>query len=104
MKNYRKALKYAGAVILAATLGACASTRTQESAGEYVDNSAITTKVKSALLNDKHIKSLPINVKTYKGVVQLSGFVDDRSQANRASAIARRVEGVRAVQNDLVVK
>lgn len=99
-----KSIKYIGACLLALTLSACASTKIQESTGEYVDNAAVTAKVKAALLNDKRVKSLPINVKTYKGTVQLSGFVDDRTQANRAEAIARRVEGVQDVQNDLIVK
>ncbi len=96
--------KYLGISIIAIALGACASTKTQESTAEYVDNSAVTAKVKTVLINDQRIQSLPIKVKSYKGVVQLSGFVDDRTQAKRAEALARQVEGVKEVQNDLIVK
>jgi len=104
MKTLNNALKYLGIALFSLGLSACASTKTQESTGEYIDNSAITANVKAAFLKDKYIKSLPINVKTYKGEVQLSGFVDDRTQAVRAESIAQRVEGVHSVQNDLIVK
>ncbi len=95
-----------GLVLLAliATLGACTSTRTHESTGQYVDDSVITTKVKALLAADDFLKSFQIGVKTYKGTVQLSGFVDSRQAADKAGEIARGVEGVRSVQNDLIVK
>lgn len=82
----------------------CASTSTQESTGQMVDSTAITGKVKTAFLKDKSIKSLDIKVKTYKNVVQLSGFVDNTYQKRRAEQIARSVEGVESVTNSLVIK
>lgn len=85
-------------------LSSCASTPTSESTGQLIDNSAITAKVKAALLNDPNVSSYPIKVKTYKGTVQLSGFVDNTTQAKRAENVARSVRGVQAVENDLLVK
>ena len=77
---------------------------THESAGRYMDDSAITTKVKSKILADQKLKGFDVKVKTYKGVVQLSGFVDSPRQARRAVEIAQRVDGVRKVENNLTVK
>ncbi len=91
-------------LMFVATFGACASTRTQESAGEYVDDSVITTKVKSLLAGDDFLKSFQISVETYKGAVQLSGFVNSRQAVDKASQITRSVKGVRSVKNDLIVK
>jgi len=82
----------------------CASSRTHESTGEYIDDSVITTKVKAALLNDSSLKSFQIGVETYKGVVQLSGFVDSGDVRRRAGAVASGVQGVSRVKNDLIVK
>lgn len=82
----------------------CVGSHTQESMGEYVDDSVITTKVKYALLADPVVKSLDISVETFKGVVQLSGFVNDNEQARRAVQITRSVNGVRSVKNSLIVK
>lgn len=82
----------------------CASTRTSESAGEYIDNSVITTKVKAAIFDDPSLKSFQISVKTYKDVVQLSGFVDSAEAVKRAGEVALSVKGVSAVKNDLIVK
>jgi hyperosmotically inducible protein len=86
------------------TLAACASTRTHESSGEYVDDSVITTKVKTLLANDAFFKSFQIGVETYKGVVQLSGFVNSQQAVDKAGQIARSVQGVNSVKNDLIVK
>lgn len=86
------------------TLVACSSTRTHESTGEYVDDSVITTKVKTLLASDDFFKSLQIGVETYKGVVQLSGFVNSQQAADKAGQIARGVQGVNAVKNNLIVK
>ena len=86
-----------------ASLG-CASSKTSESPGEYIDNSVITTKVKAAILDDPLLKSFQISVKTYKDVVQLSGFVDSAQTVQRAGKVASSVKGVSAVKNDLVVK
>jgi osmotically-inducible protein OsmY len=91
-------------LMLIATFAACASTRTQESTGEYVDDSVITTKVKSLLAADDFLKSFQISVETYKGVVQLSGFVNSQQAVDKASQIARSVKGVTSVKNDLIVK
>jgi osmotically-inducible protein OsmY len=91
-------------LMLIATFTACASTRTHESTGEYVDDSVITTKVKAKLADDDFFKSFQISVETYKGIVQLSGFVNSQQAVNKASEIVRTVQGVKSVKNDLIVK
>ena len=91
-------------LMLIAPFAACASTRTQESTGEYVDDSVITTKVKSLLAADDFLKSFQISVETYKGVVQLSGFVNAQNAVDKAGQIARSVNGVTSVKNNLIVK
>jgi len=83
---------------------ACASTSKQESTGEYVDDSVITTKVKSMLAADDFLKSFKISVETYKGSVQLSGFVNSQQAVDKAGQITRSVKGVKSVKNDLIVK
>jgi hyperosmotically inducible protein len=89
----------------AAPIAACtSSSRTTQSTGEYVDDAAITAKVKTALLGDSGLKSFSISVKTYKNVVQLSGFVNSDEVKARAGDIAAGVSGVWSVRNDLVVK
>jgi hypothetical protein len=90
------------AVIAAFT--ACASTRTHESAGEYVDDSVITTKVKSLLAADDFLKSFQIGVETYQGAVQMSGFVNTQKAVDKASEIVRSVKGVKSIKNNLIVK
>jgi len=89
---------------LTATFTGCAATPKQQSTGQYIDDSVITTKVKAAVFDDATLKTLQITVETYKGVVQLSGFVDSAQSAARAGEVARRVEGVTEVKNDLRVK
>jgi len=91
-------------LMLVVSLVACASTSTQESTGEYVDDSVITTKVKSLLAADDFLKSFKISVETYKGTVQLSGFVNSQRAVDKAVQITRSVSGVRSVKNNLVVK
>jgi len=91
------------AVLLASMLG-CASTPQQESTGEYVDDSVITTKVKAAIFNEPSLKSAEINVETFKGTVQLSGFVSSRADINKAVEVARGVKGVTSVKNDMRLK
>lgn len=102
-----KQLKYLPAFIttlaLLLALG-CASTATQSGTGEYIDDTIITTKVKAAIFNDSTLKSSEINVETFKGAVQLSGFVSSQSDINRAVQITREVGGVTSVRNDMVVK
>jgi osmotically-inducible protein OsmY len=82
----------------------CASTSTQESSGEYVDDSVITTKVKAAIFNEPTLKSFEINVETFKGVVQLSGFINSQSDINKAAEVARGVKGVKSINNDMRLK
>jgi osmotically-inducible protein OsmY len=89
--------------LVTAFLG-CASTPTRESSGEYVDDSAITTRVKAAIFDDPSLKVLQINVETFKGEVQLSGFVDSAQNVRKAGEVARSVRGVKSVKNDLIVK
>jgi len=91
-------------LLILIALVACASTRTHESAGEYVDDSVITTKVKTLLANDDFFKSFQISVETYKGIVQLSGFVNSQQAVDQAGQIARSVQGVNSVKNNLIVK
>lgn len=90
-------------VFMTSFLG-CATTQKHESTGQYIDNSVITTKVKAAIFEEATLKTLQINVKTFKGVVQLSGFVDSPQNVTKAGEVAGRVEGVVSVKNDLVVK
>lgn len=91
-------------LLLIATFAACAGTRTQESTGEYVDDSVITTKVKSLLAQDDFLKSFKISVETFKGVVQLSGFVNSQKAVDKADEIVRSVKWVKDVKNNLIVK
>ncbi|MDZ4315640.1 MAG: BON domain-containing protein [Azonexus sp.] len=102
-----KISKYFSALFLAITLVAavgCSSTAKQEGTGEYVDDSVITTKVKAAILGEPTLKVAEINVETFKGVVQLSGFVSSTAMVNKAVEIARKVSGVKSVKNDMRVK
>ena len=99
--------KYLSALFLALALTSvvgCASTSTQEGTGEYVDDSVITTKVKAAIFNDPALKSAEINVETFKGVVQLSGFVSSKAAIDKAVELARGVGGVKSVKNAMQVK
>ncbi|MBJ6749742.1 BON domain-containing protein [Geomonas anaerohicana] len=91
---------------LLTSLAGCSHTHTtkHETAGEYVDDSVITTRVKAAIFDELALKTFQINVTTYQGVVQLSGFVDSAENARRAGDIARGVKGVREVKNDLITK
>ena len=82
----------------------CASTPTQSSLGEAIDDTVITTRVKAAFIDDPSLKALEINVETFKGVVQLSGFVATRAEVNQASSVARQIDGVTSVRNDILIK
>jgi osmotically-inducible protein OsmY len=97
-------MKFLACLVFVTSFMGCAATRTHESTGQYVDDSTITTKVKAALFDEPKLKSFQIDVKTFKGEVQLSGFVDSAQSAARAGEVARRVNGVVEVKNDLVVK
>jgi hyperosmotically inducible protein len=92
-------------IFLTLTTGvACAETSRNESAGQYIDSSVLTNKVMAQLANDPYVNSAPIKVKTYKSVVQLSGFADSVSQKNRAGYVASQVSGVESVKNNIIVK
>lgn len=91
-------------LMVIATFVACASTRTHESAGEYVDDSVITTKVKTLLAQDDFLKSFRISVETFQGTVQLSGFVNSKNAVGKATEIVSGVKGVKAIKNNLIVK
>jgi osmotically-inducible protein OsmY len=91
-------------LMLIATFSACGSTSKQTSPGEYVDDSVITTKIKSLLAADDFLKSFEIGVETRKGIVQLSGFVGSQEAVDKAGQIAKSVKGVTSVKNDLIVK
>ena len=102
-----KQLKYISTIFLTvmlATVLGCASTSKQEGTGEYIDDSVITTKVKAAVFNAPSLKSAEITVETFKGVVQLSGFVSTAADIKKAVEVARSVKGVKSVINDMRVK
>ena len=103
--------KYVSAVFLATavtfTLGSvvgCSSTPKSEGTGQYIDDSVITAKVKAALIENDLTKATEINVETFKGIVQLSGFVSSQASANKAVELARNVGGVKGVTNDMRLK
>jgi hyperosmotically inducible protein len=102
-RSVRTSIVVAAALALAPVVG-CAPTRTSESTGQYVDDATITTKVKAALVDDVGLKGFDIHVVTYKGVVQLSGFVDSSQTIAHATDVTQKVGGVQSVHNDLIVK
>jgi osmotically-inducible protein OsmY len=99
-----RTFRFLTCLALAPTFLSCAATQKHESTGEYVDDSVLTTKAKAAILDEATLKTLQINVETFKGVVQLSGFVDSPEQVARAGEVAARIQGVKEVKNDLVAK
>ena len=104
MKKRYVFIRYVLVLMLIATFVSCAGTPKQESTGEYVDDSVITTKVKSLLAADDFLKSFDIGVETFKGTVQLSGFVTSQAAVDKALQITRSVGGVKSVRNSLIVK
>jgi len=100
--NFIKTL-FIGLVFVALMAG-CAGNKHRESTGEYIDDSVITTKVKAEIFDDPMLKVFQISVESFKGVVQLSGFVDSAQASARATQVAKSVKGVASVKNDLVVK
>jgi osmotically-inducible protein OsmY len=104
MKKRNIVIHFLVLLMLIAAFAACAATRTQESAGEYVDDSVITNKVKALLAEDDFLKSFQISVESFKGTVQLSGFVNSQKAVDKAGEIARSVKGVKSIKNDLIVK
>jgi osmotically-inducible protein OsmY len=100
MRLANRSVTFILAILLASLLG-CAGTSKQEGTGEYLDDTVITTKVKAAIFNEPSLKSAQINVETFKGTVQLSGFVSSRADINKAVEVARGVKGVTSVKNDM---
>ena len=103
MKTFQRATSLLSIIAVAGIMG-CASSAKHESTGQYVDDTAITAKVKTAIFEQPTLKSAEINVETFKGVVQLSGFVSSQDNVNTAMATARSVNGVTSVKNDMRVK
>ncbi len=104
MKQFSKYLSAVIMAVLLVTAAGCASTSKQEGTGEYVDDSVITTKVKAAIFNEPTLKVSEINVETFKGVVQLSGFVSSSATMGKAVSLASHVSGVKSVRNDMRLK
>jgi osmotically-inducible protein OsmY len=103
MNQFNRISAFFMALALASVVG-CASTATQEGTGEFVDDSVITTKVKAAIFNEPTLKSTEINVETFKGRVQLSGFVASQANISKAVALAGGVGGVKSVKDDMRLK
>jgi hyperosmotically inducible protein len=103
MNQFKRISTIVLAALMLAVAG-CAGTATKESTGEYVTDSWITTKVKTALVDDPNVKATEVNVETFKGVVQLSGFVSSQTAMNEAVRVARGIKGVTSVKNDMRVK
>ena len=103
MIRFKQASAFLAALAIATTLG-CTATAKSESTGEYVDDSIITAKVKTAILKEPTLKSAEINVETFKGIVQLSGFVSSQNNVGTAVATAQGVQGVKSVKNDMRLK
>ena len=103
MRLSNRLVAFTSALMLAFLLG-CAETSTRQGTAEYLDDTVITTKVKAAIFNEPSLKSSEINVETYKGTVQLSGFVNSRADIDKAVAVARGVQGVTSVKNDMRLK
>jgi osmotically-inducible protein OsmY len=103
MRSFNRFATFFFVIVFASLLG-CASTSKQEGTGEYVDDTVLTAKVKAEIFNEPSLKSAEINVETFKGVVQLSGFVNSREDINKAAQVARGVKGVVSVKNDMRLK
>jgi osmotically-inducible protein OsmY len=101
MNAFKRALCVAAAMML---IAGCAGTSTSASTGEYIDDSVITTRVKTAIFNEPSLKVAQINVETYRSVVQLSGFVASSDNIALAGSVARGVKGVDGVRNDIRVR
>ena len=104
MTNITRRLTTLVAIAFMAMAVGCASTAKTEGTGEYIDDTVVTTKVKAAIFNEPTLKSAEINVETFKGVVQLSGFVSSKDAENKAVAVTRTVPGVKSVKDDMRLK
>lgn len=100
----RSITQITAAAVFVTALAGCAGTTQQESTGEYVDDAVITTKVKAVILNEKFMNGVAVNVETYKGTVQLSGFVKTAADHDKAIALARSVKGVTQVKDDIIIR
>lgn len=104
MAKFHRIVKLLICIGLILVFTGCATTQKHESTGQYVDDSVITTKVKGAILGEPSLKVFQINVETYKGIVQLSGFVDSQESVKKAGEVAGSISGVVSVKNNLNVK
>jgi len=104
MKKFSKYLSMLLVTFAVFAVIGCASTESRSGTGEFFDDSVITTKVKAAIFQDEDLKVLEISVKTYKGIVQLSGFVSSNAAAQKAVMVAGSVQGVKSVKNDMQIK
>ncbi|HKN05938.1 MAG TPA: BON domain-containing protein [Buttiauxella sp.] len=104
MTKVKSVTAVCGAILAAVMLVGCVGSATEESTGNYIDDSAVTARVKSALLTEKSLKSSAISVETFKGRVQLSGFLTSTAEVNKAVSVTKAVKGVKTVENDLIVK
>ena len=104
MKSSLKNRSWVATTVLLIGLSGCTATSTRQSTGEYIDDAAITTKVKSDLIANKDVSGLRIHVKTVNGVVYLTGSTETRQEANKAAEIAKDVAGVKAVENNIQIK
>ena len=104
MSTLNLIFRFLMSLVLIVSIAGCAGGKKFESTGEYLDDAAITTKVKTSILGDSKLNLFQINVETFKGIVQLSGFVDSSTAAAKAAELARTVRGVKSVNNSLIVK
>lgn len=104
MKKFNLIIRFLLGLLLIISIAGCSGSKRHESTGEYLDDTVLTTKVKASILGDSKLKVLQIDVETFKGIVQLSGFVDSQEAAERAVHLARTVKGVKQVNNSLIVK
>jgi osmotically-inducible protein OsmY len=104
MKNVHPFANFFAVMVLVVSIAACSMISGRESPGQYTDDTTITTKVKADILGDPDLKVLQINVETMQGVVQLSGFVDSQQSKIKAEELARKVGGVKAVRDNLVIR
>ena len=102
-KNYI-VIRFLVVLVMIAAFAACAATPKHEGTGEYIDDSVITTKIKTQLASDDFLKSFQISVETYQGTVQLSGFVNSKQAADKAGEVVRSVKEVKSLKNNLIVK
>jgi osmotically-inducible protein OsmY len=104
MSTISKVTQLVVVMLMVTFVSACAGSRTQSSTGDYLDDSVITSKVKAKLLEDKEVSGLAVNVETFKGVVQLSGFVKSEAERQKAVQLARSVGGVKDIKDDIRLK